>query len=114
MEGEEENYVCRIVHGDGSRPIPAAQKHAQTEEQCEADAKSWGEEEDINAQTVEELRLRINEMKLCGEAYPRGQITRFLQALVMSVVSLQGRQEDFITRHNLYWQFQEEDRAGKR
>jgi hypothetical protein len=36
---------------------------------------------------------------------------RFLQALVMSVVSLQGRQEDFITRHNLYWQFQEEDRA---
>src|SRR5271169_6678211 len=95
-------------------PYASPQKHAQTEEQCEADAKSWGEEEEINTQTVDELRLRINEMRSCGEAYPRGQIMRFLQALVMSEVSLQEREQDFISRHNLYWQFQEEDRAGKR
>jgi len=90
-----------------------AQKHAPTEAQCDADARAWGEKADIDTQNVDELKLRIEELIVCKDTYRQGESLYFLAA-IMSLGSIQDREENFINRHGLYGQFQDEDRHGKR
>jgi hypothetical protein len=94
-------------------PEPRAQKHAPTLEQCEADARAWVNVEDAKAQPVDELKLRMNGMMACGDAYPQEKIQFAVVALV-ALGTVQDREENFINRHGLYPQFEEEDKQGKR
>jgi hypothetical protein len=94
-------------------PGSFAQKHAPTEEQCDADGRAWGEKTDVEGQNVDELKLRIEEMIVCKDTYRQGERMYFLAA-IMSLGSIQDREENFINRHGLYGQFQDEDRHGKR
>jgi len=90
-----------------------AQRHAPTEAQCDADARAWMDEKDLKTQDVNELKLRIEEMIACKDGYPEDPRAYFI-AVVMSLGTIQDREENFINRHGLYAQFQDEDKAGKR
>lgn len=115
--------------------IPATgQEHAPTAAQCQADAAVWGDPavmtEFRNAETAfltngtpdrtvtnklgyEEIIARMTELLDCEKVDPPrtakyGDVASFYHEV------LSGRWYNFITRHNLWNQFQLEDNQGKR
>lgn len=55
----------------------------------------------------------IEEMIGCKDSYPEDPRAYFLVA-ILSLGTIQDREENFINRHGLYGQFQHEDKQGKR
>jgi hypothetical protein len=93
--------------------VPAAgQTHAPTQEQCNADARVWGQKHDAEETLVDEHKLRLKELMSCIAAYPRNYDDYFV-ATSLSLVSMLARYGDFLKRHGSMPRFLDEDHAGK-
>lgn len=89
-------------------------EHAPTVEQCQADQKIWlTEMTQSNDQSFSTLGQRFTEMRQCIELDPAHN-TRYYNTGSQALYLQALRETDFLTRHNLYDQFIEEDAEGKR
>jgi hypothetical protein len=117
-----------------ARPT-SGQQHALTQEQCKADADSWGPPQEwfsgvditkpnkgsfgvasSNAATIEEINRRVAEMGQClntSSALDVYKRTYYDVQIYYMYITWQ-RMHDFLLRHNLRDQFLQEDREGKR
>lgn len=103
-------------------------EHAPTVAVCRADSAVWnsdfmknGPKDSVGRISVQELLLRESEMNKCGfvdpphpdnSNYNHPETYLFLQGLYSNEIGI--RLVDFITRHNMWQQFLDEDAAGKR
>jgi hypothetical protein len=92
-----------------------AQEHALSKTHCQADANLWNLHNDIlaadPAMPVRELGLRAQEMANCWLAYRSPIFHTVTDSYHDAYVS---RLDNFMVRHNLFPQFIEEDKEGKR
>jgi hypothetical protein len=92
-------------------------KHAPTIEQCRADQRLWvAKLEDTTAfmpETMDALTGWTGEMYDCMSVDPENRI-RYYNVTGEIWATKGSRFMNFLKRHNLYEQFIEEDKAGKR
>ena len=111
-----------------------AQEHAPTAAQCQADVAVWGNTDTLSeyaqAQSAfvrdgipnrtgiaklswTELTGRVSEMADCSKVDPQ-QAVRYSTAWLLYTTVESNRVNNFMTRHDLWSQFKEEDAQGKR
>jgi hypothetical protein len=98
--------------------LTAQIEHAPTAAQCQADQRLWLSkiEENPNSTSLPAYSVLTKwelEMGDCQKVDPKNQWVYFNTATEALTVQA-SRLENFITRHNLYKEFIEEDAAGKR
>jgi hypothetical protein len=100
--------------------LAAAQQHAPSREQCNADANLWDvTHEQLSLVASSELFARSKEMSDCALAYfvsnNERRLSRYDQLADVYTIELWGRMMSFFGRHpNLKQQFFNEDAAGLR
>jgi hypothetical protein len=98
---------------------PQAVEHAPTAEQCRADRAYWmskleqADNKGTDDVSYAALRGWYNEMEKCQPVDPANTF-RYYNVMAESQGEQLGRMINFLSRHNLWQQFQDEDAAGMR
>jgi hypothetical protein len=101
-----------------ARP-PQAVEHAPTVEQCQADRAYWmskleqPDDKGVDDVSYDTLNGWHKEMSKCEVVDP-SNYWKYYNAMGESNAEQLGRMIDFLSRHNLWQQFLDEDAAGKR
>ncbi len=91
-------------------------EHAPTAAQCQADRAVWIKDfstGNIKNVPVTTLNGRAMEMGSCMDV-DANHAFDYYTVQASSLIETENRQSRFLSRHNLYLQFVEEDAAGKR